>query len=700
MALITVLKNKTFLPAFGAAVVAALILFVNLGGFGMWEPQELAIAAEAEHIVDGRFDNRSFQRVEAALATIGWKLAGRSELGARLPTATMAFLSVLLVFFLLRRLGDLRIAVFGILFYLGSPLLIYHGRQLTEGMPPVVGEIAAMGGLSLLYFGQKQRLRVPAALLALFGLALGAISRGILVGGASPIMAVAAAILLSRSTPSEDRTANTGRNKGTLWGLILGSIAVLLAGGYVGTVLFSGSDIPLVTGGLNPVVNKKWAFAFSLEQIVYSWFPWIALIPITVVKFFTTDSGESESRTYLRALTITGLLFGYLSQVFSLEVAGLKPASTAFPIIIGIALAIDDIVQDKSPMRLFIVLSAALLALMIRDFAQNNQTLLYGYGFDKVEIPEKYYTHVVQAALFTVPFALLLIVGFLADSPIRRWLFRGLIPVAPLFFGAGIAFVMVPGLSVSLSSKHAVEVYEKFRKENEPLAVYGPGRFFSEAKKLRSTKDVVDWLGQSRRVFALFPPDKLFEFDHKMRAETGKHIYVLDAKSERFVVATSKPIAGEKNENPIAPFVQSKPFTQGPENSMSVNFDNVVTFMGWDLLSGKDNDRINKGKELVFTTYWHMDGRIPGDYKMFMHIDGPGGRLHGDHEPFEGRFPTSKWQKGDYIKEVYRLNVPVYQGSGKYTIRLGLYKDSGRLRIIDEPTAKENSLFVTSLMME
>jgi hypothetical protein len=245
-----------------------------------------------------------------------------------------------------------------------------------------------------------------------------------------------------------------------------------------------------------------------------------------------------------------------------------------------------------------------------------------------------------------------------------------------------------------------VEVYEKYRTDSEPLAVYGKTRFSSKAKKLKTTQEAVDWLSREERAFLVFSPDKLSDLDHRLRKKNGKHIYVLDAESDRFYVATSKPKPNEKNQNPIAPFVQSRPFDKGPQNPMDVNFDDTLTLLGWDLDSDGDTDRLNKGKEMVFTTYWHVEKQFTSNYKIFMHIDGPGGRLHGDHEPFEGKLPTTRWQKGDYIKETYKKEIPLYQGAGKYTIRMGMYKSSGRLRVKDAPTAKENSVFITSLMLE
>ena len=99
-----------------------------------------------------------------------------------------------------------------------------------------------------------------------------------------------------------------------------------------------------------------------------------------------------------------------------------------------------------------------------------------------------------------------------------------------MVFGAFVAFSLVPGFSLHLSSKHAVEAYQRFRKDNEPLAVYGPSRFFSQAKTLESLDDVVKWLERKDRVFAVFPPKNLPEIDRRMRDGTGKNIFNHDSK--------------------------------------------------------------------------------------------------------------------------------------------------------------------------
>jgi hypothetical protein len=165
-------------------------------------------------------------------------------------------------------------------------------------------------------------------------------------------------------------------------------------------------------------------------------------------------------------------------------------------------------------------------------------------------------------------------------------------------------------------------------------------------------------------------------------------------------LATSRPGPGEKNRNTIAPFVKNEPFASDTYQSVDIKFDNKIKLLGWSIQGEGGSKRIVRGKNMVVNTYWHCENPVNGNYKVFMHIDGPGGRIHGDHDPVEGIFPTGKWTKGDYIKDAYTRIVPLYQKKGKYTVRLGLYKGSKRLPILDQPLARENSLLITTVKVE
>jgi hypothetical protein len=255
-------------------------------------------------------------------------------------------------------------------------------------------------------------------------------------------------------------------------------------------------------------------------------------------------------------------------------------------------------------------------------------------------------------------------------------------------------------MSVHLSSKYGVQMVQKYRTGGERVAVYNMSKPQSSMTKLTSVRDLADWLSKEERVFALFPPKDLSLLDREMRNRNQKRAFVLEKGGERFMLAVSKPLSKEKNISSLKDFVQSKPFLETLPNSMNLNFNDAATLLGWSLESEGDENRLNRGQDLIFTSYWRVDGRIPSNYKMFMHFDGPGGRLNGDHDMFNNEYPTSQWQKGDYLKEVFRMEVPIYQSRGEHSVRIGLYNDKGRLKIKDEPKAEENSLIITTIEIE
>jgi hypothetical protein len=265
------------------------------------------------------------------------------------------------------------------------------------------------------------------------------------------------------------------------------------------------------------------------------------------------------------------------------------------------------------------------------------------------------------------------------------------VPLATVAIGGYVCFALVPGLSVDLSSRHVVETYKRFTEEGAPLAVLGP-RPPIEAEKLTTERDLLDWLRRDERVFAMFPPARLASIDRAYRQKEGRHVFVLDAESARFMLATSDPRKGEQNLNPLAAYVFSEPFDPPPAREKRVNFDDKITLLGWELRSEGGEPHLEQGKEFELTSYWRSEARVTRDYKVFIHIDGAGPRIHGDHMPVKDLFPTREWRPGDYIKDVYKGDVPLYQAKGRYRIRIGLYKGKTRMKVVDEPTAKENAV--------
>ena len=73
-----------------------------------------------------------------------------------------------------------------------------------------------------------------------------------------------------------------------------------------------------------------------------------------------------------------------------------------------------------------------------------------------------------------------------------------------------------------------------------------------------------------------------------------------------------------------------------------------------------------------------------------MHIDAPGQRIHGDHDPVAGLFPTRNWKQGDLIQDIHEINIKRTITPARFTFYAGLYRGSTRMKIKSGAKDKQN----------
>jgi hypothetical protein len=81
------------------------------------------------------------------------------------------------------------------------------------------------------------------------------------------------------------------------------------------------------------------------------------------------------------------------------------------------------------------------------------------------------------------------------------------------------------------------------------------------------------------------------------------------------------------------------------------------------------------------------------DYAVFIHLAGADGQpvAQVDSQPLSGRqplsggYPTSFWDKGEFLADPYSLLVPEDVLPGEYELRVGMYlpASGGRLPLLD-----------------
>ncbi len=87
------------------------------------------------------------------------------------------------------------------------------------------------------------------------------------------------------------------------------------------------------------------------------------------------------------------------------------------------------------------------------------------------------------------------------------------------------------------------------------------------------------------------------------------------------------------------------------------NFEDKVELVGATLAPG----RVAPGEALRVTAFFRVLDALPDDYMIFVHVedvDGRVDRLNADHSPVQGTYPTSKWKKGETVKDEFTIYVP------------------------------------------
>jgi hypothetical protein len=173
----------------------------------------------------------------------------------------------------------------------------------------------------------------------------------------------------------------------------------------------------------------------------------------------------------------------------------------------------------------------------------------------------------------------------------------------------------------------------------------------------------------------------------EFRRATDRTLPVLDARSNRFLLVSNALEAGETDENPIKQaLVDAVPEGVSKVMSPPANFDDKVELVAWNI----EPKRPKPGAPMELTMYWKVKKKVSGNYKVFVHIDAPGTRIHGDHDPVEGLYPTSRWTPGDIVRDVHRITVKGSAKPARYTFYAGLYKGSKRLPVESKAKDKEN----------
>jgi 4-amino-4-deoxy-L-arabinose transferase-like glycosyltransferase len=126
----------------------------------------------------------------------------------------------------------------------------------------------------------------------------------------------------------------------------------------------------------------------------------------------------------------------------------------------------------------------------------------------------------------------------------------------------------------------------------------------------------------------------------------------------------------------IVRLLPGKPASYDIPHPKRFDLGGQATLLGY----GLSDESPKAGEALTVTLYWQALARMTDDYKVFLHLVGPGSEerivAQSDKAPLDGAWPTLAWEPGYPVGDAHRLELPAGLPAGTYELRAGLYRPS------------------------
>lgn len=273
-------------------------------------------------------------------------------------------------------------------------------------------------------------------------------------------------------------------------------------------------------------------------------------------------------------------------------------------------------------------------------------------------------------------------------------------------FGALTLFSYWPRAAREFSPRHIMDTYLEHSTDEQQLYSYllanrDDSLYLRDLEALPNKSAYLDAFGEEDALFAIVPRKRLAQVNFDTRTRYKQNAHVLDARSKQYVLISNKLPAGVEDQNFISNYIVDAPadssalpaqiqhpveFTDANKKTTRARFDDKLELLGYSLdkkgsQRGDDAPLYRPGGEIELTLYFKVISRVPSSQKVFVHIDTSGNRVHGDHYPANGEFPTNYWMPGDIIKDTHTIKIDDYAKFGTYSINFGFYIGKKRMKI-------------------
>jgi 4-amino-4-deoxy-L-arabinose transferase-like glycosyltransferase len=223
-----------------------------------------------------------------------------------------------------------------------------------------------------------------------------------------------------------------------------------------------------------------------------------------------------------------------------------------------------------------------------------------------------------------------------------------------------LAWVTLPAMKDTFSYEPIYHAYSRLAKAGEDVGQYNdwqqPERsviflFKNQAIHLRNNQQARAFLQRPGRKFIIVEANRLPAL-RRVARDVEKTLYVVFDGHPYVRLVSDVPEAADERR------ATGHVLTELPADAQRNGADfGPIELAGWSV----EPPEVAPGGTANVTFYYRCKELMDRDWQIFVHGDGPRGgshRLHRDHFPVDGLYPTTEWQVGEIIKDTFTLEVP------------------------------------------
>jgi hypothetical protein len=247
----------------------------------------------------------------------------------------------------------------------------------------------------------------------------------------------------------------------------------------------------------------------------------------------------------------------------------------------------------------------------------------------------------------------------------------------------------MPAMDATYSYEPFYEAYEELGKPGEEIGEYNdwqqPVRsviflFQNRCQHLRNDRVAAAFLKRPGRKFIIAHRDKLPAL-RRVARDADKTLYVVFDRHPYARMVSDVPNA-EDARRVASHILDEPPADMQAIGSGGASFEDTITLLG----STVEPPEVRPGQSAKVSFYYRCEKLIDHDWQIFVHGDASRGgsqRIHADHFPLDGLYPTTEWQAGEIIRDTFEVTVPANYAYDGFVLWTGWYRGEARLRLVN-----------------